>query len=501
MSRQVLGSGPARASWGSDVRIAIFTDSFTPYRSGVTTVVENHARELARRGHRILIVRPAAWTGGDPERAEDIEIKGLPLSIPVLKAPDLYAAPPLVPAARRHLRRFKPDVAHVHTEFGCGWAGLMAARSLAIPTVGTLHTFFAEQGYQRALGLPDVRLSRSLTWRYSIAFYRRCDAVTCPSSALRDALLERGLRPEPIIVSNGIEPAPAPDAAVRAATRSRFGIPDDGAPLFVHVGRLSAEKSLDVLCDAFALVASSVPDARLIIVGDGPERAGIERRIATSGLTERILTTGQIPRDDLMASQLLGLADAFVTASTTENQPLSVMEAMIAGLPIVGPRARGIPELVADGVTGRLVEPDRAEALAGAMIELARDPERSRAMGAAAVEAMRPHALPAAIDRLLDVYASVVESGRNRERTSLRSRLRVPRRLRRDYGRPLKRVMTRTTTNAESSGTIQPALDGVSDAAATIGAPRDGTAVGIGAEDAREATAIPRPSSRQPRKP
>jgi glycosyltransferase involved in cell wall biosynthesis len=151
------------------------------------------------------------------------------------------------------------------------------------------------------------------------------------------------------------------------------------------VGRLSAEKNMALFVSMAAEVAARRPETRFVVVGDGPERAALERQAGPLARDGRIRFAGA--RADVRAA--LGAMDLFVLTSDTEGLPNAVMEAMGAALPVVATRVGGTSEVVGDGETGRLVPPGRIGPLVAGVEEVLRDPDLARAMGAAGRERMR----------------------------------------------------------------------------------------------------------------
>ncbi len=173
-----------------------------------------------------------------------------------------------------------------------------------------------------------------------------------------------------------------------------------------YSGRLSPEKNLGLLIDAFASVASAVPDAQLAFIGDGPEREALEDAVAERHLSRRVRFVGMVPYEEMPAQ--LAARDLWVTGSTTEVDPLTVIEALAAGLPVVGPAAPGIVDTVEDGVTGILVRPNDAPSLADGIARLCLDGELRRRMGTAARGASRRYSIEATGAEMLAIYEEVV---------------------------------------------------------------------------------------------
>lgn len=159
------------------------------------------------------------------------------------------------------------------------------------------------------------------------------------------------------------------------------------APFHVlSVGRLAPQKGQGVLLEAVALLRERGVDARLVLVGEGPERAALERQVAALGLHGHVTLTGAVGQDRI--ADLYAEADAFCLTSFAEGIPVVLMEAMAMELPVVAPRITGIPELVEDGVGGLLVAPGRPDLVADALAGLAADPDRAVRLGRAGREAV-----------------------------------------------------------------------------------------------------------------
>lgn len=391
------------------MRVCLFTDSFLPYISGVSSAVMNQANELASRGHEISIFFPRPNHEDQREQIDGldprIKLFGLPLSIPIPNIPKLRFSVPLFLFTYRRLKIASPDLIHVHTEFGCGLEGMLLGRWKKVPVIGTFHTFFAEPEYLKQFHIPNFAFTRFAMWKYSVTFYNRCCHIISPSKSVRDSLVERGLTTKATLLSNGIDPIQFRPQSEIQAFRHTFGI-DDFA--FIYVGRISREKSLDVLLEAFHQVTLVNQRAKLVIVGAGPSDTEIDEKLAEFGIEDNVVRTGRIERDVLMRDNYPLLGDVFVTASKTENQPVSLLEAMAFGLPMVGPRAKGIPELVQHGNDGLIFEPDDVRGMADAMILLMQDESLRSKMSAAALRNAGEHRISKIGDKLEEIYRNAI---------------------------------------------------------------------------------------------
>jgi glycosyltransferase involved in cell wall biosynthesis len=270
-------------------------------------------------------------------------------------------------AVRDQVRRLAPDVVHTHLD-ASDILGGVAAATLRIPAVATLHAM----RWAAPRGLPWARM------RIAAAVRRRCASrVVAVSEAAAERYLATGWLPprKLVVVPNGIAGTPRPGAG--AAVRAALGL-GSGEFVVALVAALRPEKNHALAAAAVGLLARSEPGARLLVVGDGPHRREVERAVAA--LDGRGIMAGH--RDDVMA--VLDAADAMLHVPRFDALPTAVMDAMAAGVPVVGARVGGLPELIGDGAGVLLgVEPS-AEEVASALGALARDPGRRAALARAA---------------------------------------------------------------------------------------------------------------------
>jgi glycosyltransferase involved in cell wall biosynthesis len=304
------------------------------------------------------------------------------------------------------MRKINPDIVHLNTEWGCGWEGLVASSLLGKPTIGTFHTFFADPGYLKSFGLPTFGIMQSIMWRYSVFFFNTCRAVTSPSHAVKQSLMDHGIRQEPLVIPNGILPLQPIDW--RAVKRERTKMQIHG-PAFVYVGRMSPEKSIDVVLKAFALVQRRRRRSKLVLIGDGPSLTSLKDLAKELNVQHSVEFMGHIAHDQLIADRVPLLGDTFVTASKSENQPMSILEAMAMGLPVIGANAKGLPELIHHEHNGMLFEPDNVEQLAQSMLKMAAFTKRRRRMGRNAMISASHYNMSNVVDRLEKLYLDTIE--------------------------------------------------------------------------------------------
>jgi glycosyltransferase involved in cell wall biosynthesis len=313
------------------------------------------------------------------------------------------------------------------TTLRCLWGASLYLRRERVdvlwPMLGKTTLFGPFVG--RAAGVPVVvNGQRNLTYwfeggiREAIYRYvnrRLVDAVLVNSEAAANELASRfHVPPERIVrIGAGVDIAAFAGAAPNRALSEDLGL--DGRPLVGIVAKLSRVKGHEHFLAAAAEVARERPDARFLIVGDGPRRAQLERLSAELGLSRVVVFLGA--RADV--SSVLKLLDVFALSSLSEGAPNAVIEAMAAGVPVVAPRVGGVPELVREGVTGTLFEPGDDRALARAIVDLLDDRARARAMGeAGAALARERYEIDGVVRRVERILAGLVEARGRRAGTA-----------------------------------------------------------------------------------
>jgi glycosyltransferase involved in cell wall biosynthesis len=271
-------------------------------------------------------------------------------------------------------QQYRPAVVHTHI-IGLNYAYPLMLRYRTPARVHTVHSLA-----QREVGVRVGAWVRTLAFRYRLGGV----VPVAVADEVRASIQQLYGYPDPPLIPNGIptdEYAPDPD--IRAQWRQAHGI-EPHATMLVHVGRFAPPKNHALLVEAFAQVRADAP-LYLLLVGGGELEDAVREQVAGLGLESRVRFLGT--RADV--ADILRASDVFVLSSRVEGNPMSVMEAMAAGLPVVSTAVGGVPELVREGVTGLLVPSEDAGALAQAMQALVDDSVRRQAMGAAA----RQHAV------------------------------------------------------------------------------------------------------------
>ncbi|HEX7124288.1 MAG TPA: glycosyltransferase [Thermodesulfobacteriota bacterium] len=268
----------------------------------------------------------------------------------------------------RTLRRLRPDVVHTHRYKENILGGLAAAAAGVPAAVCTVHGLT-----ERYTGFARLKMDLYTALDHAVIRGRR-QTVVAVSADMARRLAPR-IGPSICLIPNGIR---LPEAV--PADRPRWPAGTPGGVVLGTAARLVPVKGLDILLEAVRLLSDAVPDVRLLVVGDGPLRAPLEARAAALGLAGRTWFVGHRPD----VPRWLAAMDVFVLPSLAEGLPMSLLEAMAGGRPVVASRVGGVPEVVRDGIEGRLVPPGDPRALADACLALATDADARAALGAAA---------------------------------------------------------------------------------------------------------------------
>jgi glycosyltransferase involved in cell wall biosynthesis len=368
------------------MRIAIVSEVFLPKIDGITNRLRHTITCFRRMGHEVLVVAPdtavAEYAG-----ARVVRVPGL--AFPPYPGLKLTAPHPRI---ARELHRFDPDVVHVVGPACLGIWGIAAARLLGAPVVASYHTDFPRYAPQHGLGW-----AQGAIWPLLRQVHNAAHLNLCPSRFTRDELRVHGIE------NVGLWRGGVDTGRFHPDKRSRpmrcelsGGAPD--APLLLYAGRISPEKNLALLEHALA----AFPEARLALVGDGPDRERLTRRFAGLPVTFMGFLRGEA------LARAFASADVFVMPSKTETLGFVVLEAMSSGCPVVAAAAGGIPDLVQHGENGLLFDPDRPEELVDALGRLFGDRALQRHFAHQARKAAEACEWMLETEKLVDAYRRAI---------------------------------------------------------------------------------------------
>jgi glycosyltransferase involved in cell wall biosynthesis len=385
------------------MRIGMMADVYKPHVSGITNYIDLNKRYLEKAGHDVYV-----FTFGDLDYVDDeprvIRSPGLPLVDTGYYLSFRYSS-----AAKKLLQTM--DIVHVHHPFLSGRLALRYCRPLRIPIVFTNHTRY-DLYAQTYLPLMPEEISLGLLQAYLPPFCDAVDLVVSPSAGMEKILRELGVTSPIEIIPNGVDLKRFYQAT--PLPRADFGFRKDDL-LLVYAGRVAPEKNLEFLLQAFAGVAQAIENVYLLIVGGGQKQKMIEVQdfAGQIGVSNRVRFTGMVAYEQLPA--YLAMCDVFVTASVTEVHPLSVIEAMGAGLPVVGIYSPGVGDTVEDGKTGFLATQDLA-AYTAKLTRICLDHDLRRQMGHAARQASTVYSIERTSRIMIEHYERLVYSAKSRQR-------------------------------------------------------------------------------------
>jgi glycosyltransferase involved in cell wall biosynthesis len=369
------------------VRIALFSETFLPQRNGVALILDRLVRHLTMLGHEVLVAVPVSWRPrGDAPSRPGLRVIRVP-GVPLPRYPDLTLALPFSPSVAREVAEFRPDVIHVVTEYSLGITGLQTAVALGIPAIASFHT-----NIPRYLPYYGFAWAGELCWDYLRWFHNQTAVTFCPSETNRHELESRGFR--------NVRVWPRGVDTERFSPAHREAAPGGAEALrLLYVGRLTPEKDLPVLFDAYERLraAGQGMPLHLTLVGDGAY-TGVMRARAPRDVTFAGYLEGQ------SLSSAYAAADVFVFPSRSETLGNVVLEALASGLPVVGVREGGTLENVRDGVNGILCAPGDPASFAAGIRRLADDAPLRRQLGRNARAWAEERTWEAAFAPLTDAY-------------------------------------------------------------------------------------------------
>ncbi|MFE0823253.1 glycosyltransferase family 4 protein [Streptomyces sp. NPDC058794] len=366
------------------MRVVIVTESFPPDVNGVAHCTLQTARHLVDRGHDCVVVAPATAPGADADPSAPCPLVRVP-SLPLPGYPQVRVALPSRRVAAA-IAEHRADLVHLASPFVLGVRGMAAAARLGVPAVAVYQTDLA--GYARTY----MGAGEAAAWRRIRSVHSAADLTLAPSGAALRDLRAHGV-PRVSLWPRGVDTTRfRPD---RRDETLRRELAPNGELIVGYVGRLAPEKHVELLSGVCGL-----DGVRVVIVGDGPSRPGLEQALPGA------VFLGRRTGDEL--ARAFASLDVFAHTGPFETFCQTVQEAMASGVPVVAPAAGGPLDLVAHGRTGLLVPPRDAAAVRDAVWSLSADPALRAAYGAAGRAAVEGRTWAAVGDRLLGHYTDVL---------------------------------------------------------------------------------------------
>lgn len=341
------------------MKIGIFTDTFYPEINGVATSCLMLEQELTRRGHEVHVFAPRCkgWEEHERERIHYVA------SAPFLALRDRNVAfPSSIDTAEAEEIDF--DVVHTNSEFVMGHFGRRVAKACGAALVHTYHTVWEDYTYYITHGVADDA-ARKLTRIYSQWWCDHFSRVITPTVKTLDLLRKYGVEAPIDVIPTGMDIARfAPSRhseQERQSVREECGVAP-GERVLLNIGRIAKEKNLEQVMRVFPRLLKTCPDVRFVLVGEGPQREYLGQMAAELGVADHVTLTGPKPWETI--DRYYAMGDVFVSASRTETQGLTYVEAMASGLCVCAVNDACLDGVIEDGVSGILSGESDGELLA-----------------------------------------------------------------------------------------------------------------------------------------
>jgi 1,2-diacylglycerol 3-alpha-glucosyltransferase len=386
------------------VKIGIFSDVYLPQIGGVSTATHLIKKHLTARGHDVYVITPS-----DPKAEEEENVIRVP-SIPFVSAKRLaFMCPPLI---YKRITDLDFDIVHTQTEFVMGDLARRAVKDLKIPHVHTFHTLY-EDWLQGQLGEGHAsKAARSFIRRFSSNFCNSADHIIVPTQKTKDVLLSYGVTTPLQILPTGIElerfAAAAADTRSRSQLREALDIPQD-AFVLIYVGRISQEKAINEILNYLPGLIEKNDDFYFLLAGSGPQLQEYCDQVSAAGLEKNIKFIGPVSADEVPYYYAVG--DAFASASRSETQGLTYIEAMAAGLPLLVFNDDCLKGVFEEGVNGFSFA--SGEEFCRGAAALIADADLRRKMSEAAVRSSQRFSVDAFIEQIYSIYQAQLEIYQN----------------------------------------------------------------------------------------
>ncbi len=381
------------------MNILMASDVYFPRVNGVSTSILTFRRALQQLGHRVTLLAPEYAQRTSNEQ----DILRVASRYLLLDPEDRMMRADALRRTARRLQNEPFDLLHVQTPFVAHYAGVRLAAQLGIPCVETYHTFFEEYLFHYVPLLP-ARLMRYVARSFTRRQCRQVDALVVPSRAMLEVLRRYGVQTPARVIPTGME-LDQFQPGDGARFRGRYGIAAQ-RPVLVHIGRVAHEKNIGFLLQVLRALVPDLPDLLLIIAGEGPARASLQRYCHELGLHDNVLFVGYLERGEALWD-CYSAGDAFVFASRTETQGLVLLEALALGVPVVSTAVMGTRDVLQPGC-GALVAEEDVDDFAAKVRQVLMSAELRTSLGTAGRSYAQRWCAKRTATQLLTFYAEVV---------------------------------------------------------------------------------------------
>lgn len=413
------------------MKIAITSDLYYPMTNGVAVFAHNLAKGLAKQGHEVLVICPS-FKGRQyrvkrdgvttmylrsirfpfyPDQINKVpdgkEILGVPLPRLAYRH-GLWITVDPYPALKRVLNKFHPDVIHNQTAEMIAIAARRYAKKYDVPMVSTGHAYPDNITSQLKILKPIKRPLDAVLRAYMASFLKHSEYATMPTEMAIDDLVPKKRKSFKVTVeplSNGVDLAQFGPKKAPLRIYKKYRLPTD-RPIVLYVGRVDPEKSISNVVTAFSGVLEAVPEALLVIVGDGTDRRRLTDLVEALGIQQSVRFLGRVMPPDVM--EIYRTAQVFATASETETQGIVLIEAAATALPLVAVDAGAVRELCQHKKNGILCHPGDVEEMTDALVKILKNPDVRERYGKASLEIAKKHDLNRTLGRFVEIYEEAI---------------------------------------------------------------------------------------------
>lgn len=414
------------------MRIAITSDLYYPMTNGVAVFAHNLAKGLAKQGHEVMVICPS-FSGKHHRTKQDgvttvylrsirfpfypDQINEVPEGKKILKMKlprlayrhGLWITVDPYPELKKALRKFRPDVIHNQTAEMIAIAARRYAKKNEVPMVSTGHAYPDNLTSQVKLLRPIKRPLDAILRMYMASFLKHSEYATMPTEMAIEDLVPKNQRKFNVTVeplSNGVDLSQFTPGLARPKVLKKFHL-ESGKPRVLYVGRVDPEKSISNVVTAFASVLDQVPDAELVVVGDGTDRRHLNDLVRALGIVEKVKFLGRVMPPDVI--DVYRSATVFATASETETQGIVLIEAAATGLPLVAVDAGAVRELCQNRQNGYLCTPREPAEMTEALVKILKDSKLQKKYREKSLEIAQKHDLSHTLRRFVEIYEEAID--------------------------------------------------------------------------------------------
>lgn len=383
------------------MRIGLFSDTYLPVINGVVTSIVTLRNGLIKRGHDVFVV-------SNHDKIFELDYKDKVLYLPGINIKYLFnnnLSNPVQMRALEIIKQMNLDLIHVHTEFGIGLFARTVSKKENIPLVYTYHTTWEDYThYVNPLHLKPVeKVAKKMVATLSRQLSKPADAIITPSSKTKELLLKYGVYQPIHVIPTGVnlDRFKETDEIIRQAQqiREKYNIKKDEL-LLIFVGRLGEEKNIDLVIEAVKM-----NPIKLMLVGHGPIYDRLVDMVKQEQLEDKIILTNKVPNDQIAG--YYHAADAFISASLSETQGLTFIEAMACGNPLLASDKEILSDLLIDQENGYFFDTlDDLNKVLDTFIHL--NPLQRQQLSKRSLELVRPYSDEVFVDSIEDLYAKVL---------------------------------------------------------------------------------------------